>query len=101
MIDLKTITTDLITTEESIATLKTKLLPLEWKYTSRFNELLMVSGMGNQALREAQALESLRQEPIYEEYHTNKLELSLLYSRKETLIECGRNIRSYSFNDNG
>ena len=84
-------------TDEELAVALAKVFPLEVEYTTRYNQLMLHSGMANQTGREAEALETLKQEDIYVKYHEAKLTVKILYSRKDTLIEISRNIRSLAF----
>ena len=96
--DLKTISNDLMKADEELATKLIALLPLEKKYTTRYNTLLVgAQGLASQPLREAEVQEQLKQEGIYDEYHEAKLQVKLAYSRRDTLMEISRNIRSYAF----
>ena len=98
MIGLSEINTKLIETDEQLATALTKLFPLEMTYTTEYNKKMLNSGMSNQTAREAEALEQIKLEPIYIEYHEAKLQVKILYSRKDVLVEISRNMRNLAFN---
>jgi hypothetical protein len=99
MISLAEINKKLIETDEELATALTKLFPLEMQYTTRYNNLMLHSGMTNQTSREAEALEVVKLEPIYEEYLEQKLQVKILYSRLDVLKEISRNMRNLAFNN--
>ena len=86
-------------TDEQLATALTKLFPLEMTYTTEYNKKMLNSGMSNQTAREAEALEIVKLEPIYEQYLEAKLQVKILYSRKDVLIEISRNMRNLAFNN--
>jgi hypothetical protein len=98
-LSLSEINKKLIETDEQLATALTKLFPLEMAYTTRYNKLMLNSGMSNQTAREAEALEVVKLEPIYEEYLEQKLQVKILYSRKDVLTEVSRNMRNLAFNE--
>ncbi len=91
---LRDITNQLIEVENEYAIQLRKMLTLEAKYTERYNKLMLNSPMGNQALREAQAIETMRLEPIFNEYKEAQLEQRIIWSKKNTLIEISKNLRT-------
>lgn len=96
--DLKSISFELAKAEEELALLLTTLLPIERQYTTEYNQrLINASGLATQALREAEVMEGLKTDGIWDKYQEAKLKVKLAYSKKETLIEISRNIRSYAF----
>ena len=99
MISLAEINKKLMETDEQLATALTKLFSLEMTYTTQYNKKMLNSGMSNQTAREAEALEQIKLEPIYEQYYTAKLEVKILYSRMDTLKEVSRNMRNLAFNN--
>lgn len=67
---------------------------LEYEYYSNYNHKLLNSGMGTIGLKEAEAKETLRLEPIFEKYHEQKLKVRLILTEKEILFEVSKNLRS-------
>jgi|SRR3990167_4411780 len=98
-INLKTISFKLVETVEELGKKLANFYKTEMEYTTFYNKRLLRSGMATQALKEAEVLEGLKLEPIYEKYQTLKLEIKLLYMRVEVYKEVSRNIRSLAFND--
>ena len=98
-INLKTISFKLVETVEMLGKKLSEFYKTELEYTSTYNKNVLKSGMASQPLREAEAMETLKLDPIYEKYHTLKLEIKLLYMRKDIYVEISRNIRNLAFND--
>ena len=98
-INLKTISSKLIETVEKLGEALPKFYKLEFEYTTSYHKKLMVSGMATQALREAEVMEDLKNDPIYEKYHSARVEIKILYLRIDAYKEISRNIRSLAFND--
>ena len=98
-ISLAQVNRSLVKADEELAVALTKLFPLEMQYTTKYNQLMLNSGMGNQTAREAEALEQMKLEPIYLEYHTAKLDVKILYMRLDTLKEVSKNMRNLAFSE--
>lgn len=64
------------------------------EYDKKYCTFLLNSGMGNAEKREAEAKLMIQQEPIFEKFHSSKLDVRLLLNAKEVYIEVGRNLRN-------
>jgi len=87
----------LLETEDAIQSKLPQYIRAEIAYSSKYNDFLLHSGMGSAPLREAEARQRMQIEDETEKYLSTKLEYRLLQSRKETLIEVSRNLRSYAY----
>lgn len=99
--NLKDITEKLIEADEKYAEKYTKYVPLEHAYQSRLNQLVLSSQRASQPLREAEAMEAVRLEPIFEEYGNAVVEVKLANRRWETLKVVSANIRNLAFLEGG
>lgn len=88
-----------VTTElEDITQRINTILPLyevsETRYNTRFYQLYLNSPRGNDKGREAEAKAILIEEGLYEAYMSLKVDLKVLYNKKDCLIEVSKNLRS-------
>lgn len=96
--DLIELSTKLMEADEALASAEIAYLPLEKEYTSRKNKLLVQNmGLSSQPLREAETMEALKQEEIYDKYHEALLKIKLASSRYYTIKEICSNIRSSEY----
>ena len=96
-ISLRDISYKLIEAEENLAKCRTEYLPLEIAYTKRKYELILNSGMATGLLKEAEANNTLVLEDISDKYQEALLKVKMAHSRRETLMEISRNLRSLDF----
>jgi len=66
----------------------------EWKYDKRFYQLILSSGIGNQAGREAEAKLTCDAEGLFSPLADLRGEVRALINEKEMLTEISKNIRS-------
>jgi len=97
-LNLKSISEELLKAEEELEQALIEVLPLEKEYTTAYNKGLVAnSGLATQAMREAETMEALKTDGVWDKYQDAKLKAKLAYSRRDTLMEISRNIRSYAF----
>ncbi len=97
--NLHDISKQLLTTQEKLGETLAQLFKLEVEYTTKYNQLLLHSNMGTQALKTAEVEEMMKQDPIYVPYQEKRLEVKILYSKLDTLREISRNMRNLAFNE--
>jgi hypothetical protein len=90
---LQEATDELLKLSTQIQLLGAKLQGLEMKYQVRYNDLMLHSKLGNQASREAEAMEIMRTEGSLTEYYETKLNFKNAMTYKEILIEVSKNLR--------
>jgi hypothetical protein len=96
--DLIELSEKLLQADEELASAQIAYVPLEKEYTSRKNHLLVQNmGLSSQPLREAETMEALKQEEIYDTYHEALLKIKLASSRYNTIKEICSNIRSSEY----
>lgn len=91
---LKQVNERLLQLVTEINELAPKVNRVEWAYMKRFNEVMLASGMSNQAAREAEAKLAMEVEGLWEPYMEIKADLRKLLTEKEVLIEYGKNVRT-------
>lgn len=84
----------LIEIEEKLQNRLPELRKLEEEYENKYFGYLLNSPMGNAPAREAEAKLKLQQEPIFREYQDKKLDVRILYSKREMYIEISKNLRA-------
>ena len=71
-----------------------QLQEAEMKYNLRFWDLLLHSGMGNQASREAEASLVCQEEGLLEPLQILRADVKALYHQKDCFQEISRNLRA-------
>ena len=94
--DIKELSIELLNIEKAITQVLIALHPKEVLYQEKYHKYLLDSPMLEAGKREAEAMEKLRQEPIFLEYKNLQLDYRILRSKKETLLEVCKNLRTYN-----
>lgn len=97
-LDLIDLSEKLIKADEDLATALIEYTKLEKQYSSRKNQLLVSNqGLSSQPLREAETMEALKQEEIYDIYQEALLKVKLASNRYNTIKEVCSNIRNVEY----
>lgn len=98
-INLKTITMKLIDAQEKWEETQLKLPPLELKYQSRLDELVLSSQRASQPQREAEARQVIMGEQIYSDYWTARVDARMADRRLDTYKVISSNLRNLAFSE--